>query len=70
MELEACARALADLTFLEHVLGSDTLHPQVYRVLAESILHFKDGALKISSLLGGTTSTDAIEPRHRIGSAQ
>jgi len=43
-------KALADLTQLDHVLENDTLHPQIYRVPAGSILHFRGGALKISSL--------------------
>lgn len=43
-------KALADLTQLDHVLENDTLHSQIQRVPPGSILHFRQGALKISSL--------------------
>lgn len=43
-------KALADLTQLDNVLENDTLHPQIHRVPAASILHFRQGVLKTSSL--------------------
>ncbi len=43
-------KALGDLTQLDHVLENDTLHSQIHRVPPRSILHFRDGALNISSL--------------------
>lgn len=43
-------KALSDFIQLDHVLENDTLHPSIYRVPARSILYFKDGKLKITSL--------------------
>jgi len=41
--------ALADLAQLDHMLENDTLHPDVFRVPAGSIMSFKGGRLKIVS---------------------
>ena len=38
-------QALADLTILDHVVGDDTLHPDIQRVPPASVLHFQGGAL-------------------------
>ena len=42
--------ALADLTLFDHLIENDTLHAQIHRVPRGSILHFKQGHLKTSSL--------------------
>jgi asparagine synthase (glutamine-hydrolysing) len=43
-------KALADSTQLDHVLENDTLHQQIHRVPPGTILHFRQGTLKMSSL--------------------
>lgn len=50
-------RALADFCLLEHVLEDDTLHPKVQRMPAASVLHYKEGFLKIS-----TTAWEDLHP--------
>jgi len=43
-------RALADLVQLDYVLENETLHTRIHRVPNASILHFKDGTVKVFSL--------------------
>src|ERR1700730_74582 len=43
-------RALADLAQYDHTLGSDTLHPEVKRVPAASVVHFVNGKLELRKI--------------------
>ncbi len=51
-------QSLANLILLDHTLEQETLHPQVHRVPASSILHFYQGKIEISTL-----SWEELHPR-------
>ncbi len=61
-------RALADITCVEHTLDVETLHPDIFRVPAATILLFSDGKLSIKTLMWDeihqkrrSTPEDALE---------
>lgn len=43
-------RALTDIAQLDHVLEVDTLHAEIHRTPAASVLHFQSGKINITSL--------------------
>jgi asparagine synthase (glutamine-hydrolysing) len=43
-------RALADVAQYDHTLASDTLHPEVSRVPAASVVHFVNGKLEVRTI--------------------